>query len=60
MYEHHFGAVFQYQICYTAIGQGDSNKVFGFQSQYLVKIKKKKKKIYDRIKTKKKIKQTEF
>lgn len=46
MYKHHFGAVFQYQICYSTIGQGDSNKVFGFQSQDLVKIRNSLKKLY--------------
>lgn len=60
MYEHHFGTVFQYQICYSTIGQGDSNKVFGFQSQYLVKIFKKEM-ILERVKTTtKKLTYTEF
>lgn len=55
MYEHHFGTVFQYQVCYSTVGQGDSNKVFGFQSQNLMKIKKRNKNHY-RAKTKKKTK----
>lgn len=41
MDEHHFGAVFQHQICYSTVGQCDSYEVFGFQSQYLGKKKKK-------------------
>lgn len=44
MDEHHFGAVFQHQICYSTVGQSDSYEVFGFQRQYLGKMKKKEKK----------------